>query len=373
MIADLPPCDYPARLPRLRERLDGSTVIVSATPNLHWLTGFVGSLGWLVVGPQRAVLITDGRYGALAADTLERTGLAAVIDVDVHRSREALRQAIVDAASAPGGGAVLAEDGDLTHAAWMDWAHDLELQPAGGLVTALRRSKDAGEIARIRRAAEIADAALVDVAALFAEEPTEMDVRDELEYRMRKLGADGPSYDTIVSSGPNHAAQPHYRCGRRTIVEGDLVIIDVGALVDEYHSDMTRTIVVGEPNAEQTDTYELVRQSQAAGVAAVGPGVAVRDVDAAARDVFVRAGVVDDYLHNTGHGVGLLIHEDPFATPLATDTLVVGDVVTVEPGLYRGGFGGVRIEDLLVVTDSGAEALTHLPKDAPCLPSPPTT
>jgi Xaa-Pro aminopeptidase len=211
------------------------------------------------------------------------------------------------------------------------------------------------------------------VYPLLAERPTEADVRDELEHGMRRRGADGPSYDTIVASGPTYAAQPHHHTGRRTIVDGDVVIIDVGALVDDYHSDMTRTFVVGQPDARQTEIYDLVRIAQAAGLAAVRPGAATRDVDAACRDVFRDAGRLDWYLHGTGHGVGLEIHEEPFAATTSTAVLQVGDVVTVEPGLYRDGFGGVRIEDLVTVTATGCELLTHLSKDAPCLPSPPTT
>ena len=190
---------------------------------------------------------------------------------------------------------------------------------------------------------------------------------------MRRLGADGPSYATIVASGPTFAARPHHETGRRTIVDGDLVIIDVGALVDGYHSDMTRTFVVGEPTTQQAEIYELVRQAQAAGLKAIRPGVAAADVDEACRAVFRDTGFADWFIHNTGHGVGLDIHEDPFSSPVSEATLLEGDVVTVEPGLYRDGFGGVRIEDLVSVTATGCALLTHVPKDAPCLPSPPTT
>ena len=211
------------------------------------------------------------------------------------------------------------------------------------------------------------------MAPLLHDRPTEADVRDELEQRMRRLGADGPSYATIVASGPTFAARPHHETGRRTIVDGDLVIIDVGALVDGYHSDMTRTFVVGEPTAQQAEIYDLVRQAQAAGLNASRPGVAAADVDEACRAVFRDAGFADWFIHNTGHGVGLDIHEDPFSSPVSEATLLEGDVVTVEPGLYRDGFGGVRIEDLVSVTATGCVLLTHVPKDAPCLPSPPTT
>jgi Xaa-Pro aminopeptidase len=226
-------------------------------------------------------------------------------------------------------------------------------------------------VARIAAAAAAADAALVEVEPLLfatVDHPvTEADVRNELEYRMRRHGADDRSYETIVASGPEHAARPHHDPGTRTIVEGDTVIIDVGALVDGYHSDMTRSYVIGEPTAQQRELYELVATSQRAGIAAIADAVdpdapGARLIDAASRDVFVAAGYGDWYLHGTGHGVGLEIHERPFHSLVSDDSIRVGNVVTVEPGLYRGGFGGFRIEDLLVVTEQGSSRLTHAPE-----------
>ena len=184
-----------------------------------------------------------------------------------------------------GPGPVLAEAGHLTHAAWTDLATDLTLQPDKGTIARLRRIKDDGELARMALAASIADDALAAVAPILADSPTEAEVRDELEHRMRRLGADGPSYDTIVASGPDNAARPHHETGRRTIVEGDTVIIDVGALVDGYHSDMTRSFVVGEPTPDQQHVYDLLLEIQLAGLAAVRAGVAARDVDAACRSM----------------------------------------------------------------------------------------
>ena len=202
---------------------------------------------------------------------------------------------------------------------------------------------------------------------------TEAEVRNSLEVRMRELGASGPSYETIVASGPVNAALPHHRPTERRIERGDTVIIDVGALVDGYHSDMTRTFVAGEPTDDQEQAYEVIRQAQAAGVAAVKAGLSARELDSTCREVITAAGYGDWFTHGTGHGVGLLIHEDPFAGRASDAILQAGDVVTVEPGLYREGFGGIRIEDLVVVTSDGCRVLTSSPKDSPCLPSPPTT
>jgi Xaa-Pro aminopeptidase len=365
----LPPIGYAARPDAARAALDGRTLIVSTPSNVRWLTGFGGSLGWAIIGPDRFTLVTDGRYADRATADLAAAGLDA--EVVVGRTRPQIREHVVDLAGR--GHPVVAEAPHLTHAAWLDLAKDLELEPDSATITRLRRVKDDGELARMARAAEIADATLTAVAPMLADEPTEADVRDELEYCMRRRGADGPSYDTIVAGGPDNAARPHHQTGRRTIVEGDTVIIDVGALVDGYHSDMTRTFVVGEPTGQQAEIYDLVRSAQQAGLDAVAAGVAARDVDAACRELFAAAGFGDWFVHGTGHGVGLDIHEDPFASTVSTDELVVGDVVTVEPGLYRGGFGGVRIEDLVTVTAFGCRSLTNLSKDTPCLPSPPTT
>ncbi len=367
MVEGLPPIGYAGRPDAVRAALDGRTLLVSTPSNIRWLTSFGGSLGWVVVAPDRLTLITDGRYGERATGDLAAAGVDA--EVVVGRTRPELRELIV----ATAGSQVLAEASHLSHAAWTDFANDVTLEPDAGTVTTLRRVKDAGELARIARAAEIADAALAEVAPMLSQGLTETDVRNELDQRMRRLGADGLSYEPIVGSGPELAARPHHETGRRAIVEGDTVIIDVGALVDGYHSDMTRTFVVGEPTELQTELYDLVRAAQQAGLDAVAPGLPARELDAACRSVFEEAGYGDWFIHGTGHGVGLDIHEQPFAAKVTDDELVVGDVVTVEPGLYRGGFGGIRIEDLVTVTATGCRIFTHLPKDSPWLPSPPTT
>jgi Xaa-Pro aminopeptidase len=288
----------------------------------------------------------------------------------VGTNQPELRDHVVRVAS--GLGTVGAEATRLTHARWTDLAERLPLEPADGAVEAERRVKDTAELDRIVHACRIADAALAEVAPRLGDGLTETDVRDELEHLMRRLGADGPSYDTIVATGPEHAARPHHGAERRTIVPGDTVVIDVGALVDGYHSDMTRSYVIGDPQPLQQDWYDLVLAAQLAGLEAVGPGVASREVDAACRRVFDDAGVGEWFVHASGHGVGLAIHEEPFHARTSDAELVVGDVVTVEPGLYRAGFGGFRVEDLVQVTDAGHHILTHSPKDAPCLPSPPT-
>jgi Xaa-Pro aminopeptidase len=222
--------------------------------------------------------------------------------------------------------------------------------------------KDDGEVARIELAAAIADDALAAVRPLLLEVPTEAAFGLALDTEMRRLGAAARSFETIVASGRN-GAKPHARPGPRRVQRGDLVVIDFGAMVDGYRSDMTRTVMVGEPTAEQTRLLEVVTAAQAAGVAAVGAGVGCKDVDAACRAVIIDAGWGDRFVHGTGHGVGLDIHEAPWVNSRSAATLAPGHVVTVEPGVYLPEVGGVRVEDTVLVTEAGSRPLTRAPKD----------
>jgi Xaa-Pro aminopeptidase len=369
--ADFPPIEYAGRVDRIRAQLDASEVgglVVTDLTNVRWLTGFTGSNGSVAVLPDRLVLVTDGRYRDRANDELAAAGVEAELAIGFNQRD----QLDVLVASCAGLDAVGAEAGTITYARWRSLSAELTLRDVSGVIENERRMKDRGEIARIHEGCRCADAALADVAPVLLDEPTEADVRRELEYRMRCHGADGASYDTIVASGPEHAARPHHDAGDRTIVEGDTVVIDVGALVDGYHSDMTRSYVIGEPTSEQALLYDLLLAIQGVGLDTVRAGVAARSVDHACRSMAIEHGYGDWFLHSTGHGVGLMIHEDPFESPTSRSELRAGDVVTVEPGLYRVGFGGFRIEDLVEVTDTGCRILTASPKDTPCPPSPPT-
>jgi Xaa-Pro aminopeptidase len=360
----LPPIDRTGRLAALRDLLAASStrdaLLVTDLTDIRWLTGFTGSNGWLVVRGHDVMLGTDGRYGERALAETAGTGVEVIAESNRARLDEHLRATVVNCTS------VGLDAATTSHAEWIRLSGDVALVAAGSEVKALRRVKDDAEIARIEAACSAADAALIEVEPLLfgsTDTPvTEADIRDELEYRMRRHGADDRSYDTIVAAGPDHAARPHHEPSRRTIIDGDTVIIDVGALVDGYHSDMTRSYVIGEPSQQQRDLYELVSRSQRAGIEAVAGGVAARTVDSACRDLFAEAGYGDWYLHGTGHGVGLEIHERPFHSQASDETIGVGNVVTVEPGLYRVGFGGFRIEDLLVVTEHGSRRLTHAPE-----------
>ncbi len=327
--------------------------------DVRWLTGFTGSNGWVVVRSGVTTLGTDTRYGDRAEAETQGSG----VEIVALQNRAKLQDSMIDAA---GSGEVGIDGRSVSQVLWSRLAADLKLASVDSLVATARETKDDAEIERIEAAAEAADAALAEVEPMLfgtIDDPvTEADVRNELEYRMRRHGADDRSYDTIVASGPEHAARPHHEVGDRTIVVGDTVVIDVGALVDGYHSDMTRSYVIGEPTAQQREIYDLVQVSQTAGLEALRNGVAAHAVDSACRDVFTAAGYGDWYLHGTGHGVGLQIHETPFHSQVSDEVIQTGNVVTIEPGLYRGGFGGIRIEDLVVVTGDGHRVLTHHPK-----------
>jgi len=367
----LPPIDHDGRTDLVRALADESGADAIAMTDLvaiRWLTGFTGSNASVAVLADRLVVVTDGRYRERVTDELAAAGVEA--DVVVGTTQAEQHDLLVETFT--GVRSVGVDARAVTYARWQSLAEELALVPVEGF-DRLRRRKNVGEIARIELACRYADAALRDVAPMMHERPTEADVRRELEYRMRVHGADGPSYDTIVASGPVHAARPHHGASDRTIVDGDTVVVDVGALVDGYHSDMTRSYVIGEPSAQQSDLYEFLLTVQRAGLAAVSAGTAARDVDATCRAMIVAEGYGDWFLHSTGHGVGLVIHEEPFESQASQAELIAGDVVTVEPGLYRVGFGGFRIEDLVEVTDAGCRALTTSPKESPCLPSPPTT
>lgn len=368
--APLPAMDVAARADRVRAALDGvaDALLVTKLVNVRWLTGFTGSAGAVLVRPDRLLLLTDGRYRTQAAEQAV-AGTEVEIGLSVAEQTATLRAATDDLAT------LALEAHAVTWGEQRRLAGELrpELVPSDALVDRLRVTKDAGEIARIERAAAIATQALTNVRHRLWDGLTEAAFGIELDTEMRRLGATGPSFETIVASGPN-GAKPHHRPSDRVLREGDLVVVDFGAKVDGYCSDMTRTVCLGDPTPEQRRMLDVVTEAQAAGVAAVRAGAGCRDVDAACRHVIAAAGWADAFAHGTGHGVGLEIHEDPRLSSAAPEgaTLAARSVVTVEPGVYLAGIGGVRIEDSLVVTDDGCRSVTHAPKD-PRWPSPPTT
>jgi Xaa-Pro aminopeptidase len=378
LTAPLAPLSVAGRLARLRAALAAvgtegprpEALVVTTPANIRWLTGFTGSAGVLVVTEDHALLATDGRYRTQASEQLGAAGVEADVDLcigGVAAQREAL------AATASSAGAVGLEAGDVTWSAVHTWEEVLAPRPlvaTHGVVEDLRVVKDAGEVARMERAAAIADAALGTVLPLLhgaagGAALTESAFAAALEHAMRTHGAEDRAFETIVASGEN-SAKPHARPGQRVIRAGDPVVVDFGATFDGYRSDMTRTFCIGgAPTGELATVFAVVAESQVAGVEAVAPGVATGDVDKVCRDRIAAAGWGERFEHGTGHGVGLDIHEGPAVGAGSTAILQPGTVVTVEPGVYLPAVGGVRIEDTLVVTDTGSRPLTRFPKDVP--------
>ncbi|TXI51384.1 M24 family metallopeptidase [Mycolicibacter arupensis] len=348
-------------------------MLVTDLINVRYLSGFTGSAGALLVfaDEQPPVLATDGRYRTQAA----RQAPDVQVAIERAGARHLLAQAVAAGARRVGFEAhVLTVDGfdALTAAISADHAvagtdSRAELVRASNTVEALREVKDAGEVALLRLACEAADAALVELVERGGLRPgrSEREVRRELEALMLDHGADAASFETIVATGPNSAI-PHHRPTDAVLAAGDFVKIDFGALVAGYHSDMTRTFVLGPPAQWQREIYEVVEAAQRAGREALRPGALLREVDAAARMVIAEAGYGQTFSHGLGHGVGLRIHEAPGINATADGTLLAGAVVTVEPGVYLADRGGVRIEDTLVVADTAGQApdlLTRFPKE----------
>jgi Xaa-Pro aminopeptidase len=347
-----------ARLADLVTAAQLDLLLVTDLTNVRYLTGYTGSNGFALVGPDTRRFVTDFRYreqGAAEVDSaFER--LEAPVD---------LLDALTDAL--PGAGLRLGfEEAHMTMAQYAFVRERLgdrvELAPTAGLVESLRAVKDAAEIAAVRAAAVLADAALARLLAEGLAGRTEREVAIALEHDMVLRGARRPSFDTIVAAGP-HGALPHATPRDVEIRRGDVVVIDWGAELDGYSSDCTRTVVVGALEADVSEIYELVLRAQLTGLDAVCANRGGAEVDAAARGVIEAAGYGENFGHGLGHGVGLEVHEAPTLRRTSSDRLEAGNVVTVEPGIYLPQRFGVRIEDLVTVTEDGSEILTSVPKD----------
>jgi Xaa-Pro aminopeptidase len=354
------------RLERLRplvEEAGADGLLVSHLANVRYLTGFTGSAGLLLVRAGDAVLVTDGRYRTQAAEQLASSGAHEEVELFVgggREQRDALANMVQGSVSRLG-----LEGESISWAAerlWDSLLGGVELVFTSGLVESLRQVKDEGELARMAHAAALADAALAETLPLLEEGRREADVALALDSAMRRLGAEDRAFETIVASGPN-SAKPHARPCGRLLERGEAVVVDFGATYDGYRSDMTRTFFVGgEPVTPLDHVFEVVSAAQAAGLAAVRPGVGGAEVDRSSREVIAEGGFGDAFGHGTGHGVGLEIHEAPGVGKESTAILQLGTVVTVEPGVYLAGVGGVRIEDTVVVTEDGWRPLTRFPK-----------
>jgi Xaa-Pro dipeptidase len=361
---------YALRRAALRESIRSAGIdalLIVDLLNVRYLTGFTGSNAALIVradgtpgNETGTVLCTDGRYVTQSAQQ--------VPDLERHIDRRSDVAVLAKAVANASGGRRVGYESQHVTVEQLDGltevAGDTELVRAPGLVERLRLVKDEIEIDALRMACAAADQALAQLLTHGGLRPgrTERDVARELENRMLDNGATGISFETIVATGA-HSAIPHHRPTDAELRTGDFVKLDFGALVDGYHSDMTRTFVLGAADDWQRDLYALVAAAQAAGRAALTPGRDVAKVDAAAREIIAAGGYDDEFSHGLGHGVGLHIHEAPTLAKTGAGRLAAGMAVTVEPGVYLAGRGGVRIEDTLVVRDGAPELLTLTTKD----------
>jgi Xaa-Pro aminopeptidase len=349
--------DHRLRRDRLAERLGElglDAILITRLPNVRYLTGFTGSNAQLVLGVADQTFFTDGRYDHQS--TWEVPDLAREIYTDAFAARAAAW------GRSHGASRVGFESAGVTYKGWSDLADRtagaFELVPTHGEVERLRAVKDDREIETIARAQACADEAFEQVVlgGGLRDGMTERDLARALEDAMRDAGGDDVAFDPIVAFG-EQAAEPHHSPNDRRLTTGDVVKLDFGALVDGYHSDMTRTVAFGEPKPELREVHDLVAAAQRHAIETVRSGASAADVDRAARAVIDDAGYGERFPHGLGHGVGLEIHEDPRLRWDAEDTLAVGVVVTIEPGVYVPGLGGVRIEDMVEVTDDGCRPL----------------
>ena len=325
-----------------------------AIADVTWLTGFAGTSGTAIVGPDVRAFVTDFRYTELAAETIPAS--FEIVDA-VGEMTAAIASRLGGRVGIDPAKTSLKTNEKLA----AEVAEGVELIAAENMLSGLRRVKDEGEVELIAEAARIADEAYAFIEEQGLAGRTERDVALAAEGRMRELGASDPSFASIVAAGPN-GALPHAVPGDRVIAEGEYVVVDMGAIFCGYCSDCTRTLVEGDPDPAQRQVYELVLGAQLAGLEAVREGADGRAVDAVAREVIAAAGYGERFGHGLGHGVGIEVHEAPRLSKRSEDTLVAGDVVTVEPGVYVPGEFGIRIEDLVVVTEDGHRNLSTRPK-----------
>lgn len=351
--------DHPLRRTRLVADLPGLSVdamLITRLPNVRYLTGFTGSNAQFLITQAGGVFLTDSRYEEQARREVPDLTRVMYHPDFVGPFRDACRDL--------GANRVGFEAAGITYRTYQRLAEidTVELVPVGEVVERIRWVKEAGELSLIGRAQELADNAYERVTAKLVEGVTEKAVALELEHAMRLGGADGIAFESIVAFGEN-AAEPHHSPKDRPLAAGDIVKLDFGCVVDGYHSDMTRTVAFGEPSAELREVYDVVLRAQQKGLEALLPGVTGAAADGAARDAIREAGYGDRFGHSLGHGVGLEVHEGPGLRRESTDVLPEGAVVTVEPGIYLPGMGGVRIEDMVVIEKDGARPLPRSPRE----------
>lgn len=348
------------RLSAVRQKLaeqNLDAILIAQPENRRYLSGFTGSAGVLLISADQAIIATDFRYYEQVAKQAPEFQLAKIEDKFTSLLPELVEQV--------GAKRVGFESAYLTfaqHREWAEAAEGFELLPTKEMVEDLRAVKDESELDVSKRAVALSDEAVAHIRGFIEPGMTERDVAWELESYMRTHGAEKAAFDLIVAAGPN-GAMPHATVSDRTIRAGEPIVMDLGAVVDGYHSDLTRTICLGQPDDKFREIYSLVLKAQLAAEEMIKAGMTGKEADAIARQPIEEAGYGEQFGHGLGHGVGLVIHEKPKLGKLSEDALKPGMVFTVEPGIYIPGWGGVRIEDIVVLREDGVEVLTQSSKE----------
>ena len=362
------------RLSTLHSRLRAAelaALLVTQPANISYLSGLRASAGMLLVLPDGELLVVDSRYGAVARNLHERGSLPKTMRVAIVAS--SYEETVCDSLRCLGPTQLGIESDHITlgRYRWLERAlsgSEVALEPTSGLIEGIRLTKDEHEIAVLREAGSRVSRVMSVMLSQLQVGKREREVAAEIEWAVRHAGFDGLAFDTIVASGPN-TAMPHARPGARRLRVGDLVLLDFGGVYEGYCVDMTRVASLGQPGVTADEWHEAVRQSHAAALMAVKPGARGSEVDAAARAVLDELGLGEAFVHGTGHGLGIEVHEAPRIGKRLADTdredvqLEPGMVLTIEPGVYFPGVGGIRLEDDLLVTDNGYELLTNAPLD----------
>ncbi|EUJ24895.1 aminopeptidase YpdF [Listeria grandensis FSL F6-0971] len=331
-------------------------ILVTSDYNRRYVADFTGTTGMALITPKNAFFITDFRYTEQAAKQ--------AIGYEIRQNKGPIFEAVEGIISELGIKVLSFEEAYVTVAEHklMQSYFSAKLEPFSDLLEAMRKVKTASELSAIKTACEIADAAFKHILTFIKPGLTELEVSNELEFFMRRNGASGSSFDTIVASGLR-SALPHGVASDKIIEVGDFVTMDYGCYYNGYCSDMTRTIAIGEPSPKLKEIYAVTLEAQLKVIEALKPGMTGIEADAIARDHIASKGYGEAFGHSLGHGIGLEIHEGPNLSMKSPNVLVPGNVVTDEPGIYLPGIGGVRIEDDILITETGNEVLTHSPKE----------
>lgn len=343
------------------DELQLDAAVITDEYNMRHISGFRGGEGALYISDTQKVLITDSRY----TEQAEKESDFTVIEECQSHKRETILKECMEKEGVTGDFRMGYEDKSLICASFDKLKAALpvgEWVPMGGRVDALRQIKTAEEIEYLAKAEEIGDKAFEKILKILKPGMTELEVAAELEYQMKKEGAETTSFNSIIASGLN-SSMPHAIPSEKKLEVGDFVTMDFGCKYKGYCSDMTRTVVLGKASEKQKEIYNIVLKAQLESLEAVKPGVSGKSVDKVARDIITEAGYGECFGHGLGHGVGLFIHEDPRFSPMGETLMQPGMIMTVEPGIYVPGFGGVRIEDMIVVTEDGYRNLAHSPKE----------